>query len=61
MSRMKTFCPHCGRVVPKGQRCECRPRPKRKPTKGDGTRAEREPWRREVARRLRKAIGLTGV
>ena len=37
MSMMKTFCPHCGRVVPKGQRCACRPRPKRKPAKGDGT------------------------
>ena len=49
MSRMQTFCPHCGRVVPKGQRCPCRPRPKRKPTKGDGTRAEREPWRREYS------------
>lgn len=42
---MRTFCPHCGRVVPAGQRCTCRPRPKRKPTKGDGSRKYREPWR----------------
>lgn len=45
MSRMPSFCPHCGRVVPAGARCTCRPRPKRRPTRGDKTRAEREPWR----------------
>ena len=46
MSRLRTFCPSCGRVVPPGQRCQCRPRPKRAPTGADGTRGEREPWRR---------------
>lgn len=45
MGRMRTFCPHCGSVVPAGRRCTCRPRPKRKPTQGDKTRAQREPWR----------------
>ena len=49
MSRMKTYCPHCGSIVPAGQRCQCRPRPKRKPTKGDKTRAKREPWRSNYA------------
>ncbi len=36
-------------VVPAGQRCACRPRPKRKPTRGDETRDGREPWRRRYA------------
>lgn len=49
MSRLPSFCPHCGRVVPAGARCTCRPRPKRKPTQGDETRAEREPWRKRYA------------
>lgn len=49
MSRMQSFCPHCGRVVPAGTRCSCRPRAKRKPTKADRTRAEREPWRKRYA------------
>ena len=42
---MSVYCPHCGRTHPEGQRCPCRPRPKRRPTEGDATRAEREPWR----------------
>lgn len=46
---MRRFCPHCGRTVPAGSRCPCRPRPKRKPTPGDATRGEREPWRRAYA------------
>lgn len=49
MSRLPSFCPHCGRVVPPGARCACRPKPKRKPTQGDSTRAEREPWRKRYA------------
>lgn len=43
---MRKYCPHCGKVF-EGDRCPCRPRPKRKPTKGDNTRSEREPWRRQ--------------
>ena len=49
-SKRPTFCPHCGSVVPAGQRCNCRPRPKRKPTQGDLTRSEREPWRTRYAK-----------
>ena len=49
MGRVQTFCPYCGRVVPRGQRCACRPRPKRRPTEGDRTRGSREPWRREYS------------
>lgn len=49
MSRIKTFCPYCGSIVPAGQRCRCRPRPKRAPTEGDRTRTVREPWRREYS------------
>lgn len=45
MGRTRTFCPHCGSIVSAGQRCNCRPRPKRKPTQGDKTRMQREPWR----------------
>lgn len=45
MARIKSFCPHCGRIVPAGAHCDCRPRPKRKPTQGDKTRSTREPWR----------------
>ncbi|OFK22957.1 HNH endonuclease [Olsenella sp. HMSC062G07] len=44
----RRFCPHCGRVF-RGDRCPCRPRPKRKGTAGDATRGEREPWRRRYA------------
>lgn len=55
---MKRYCPHCGRTFD-GGRCPCRPRPKRKPTRGDQTRGEREPWRRRYAgaeyRRSRQA------
>lgn len=46
---MSVYCPHCGRTHPEGQRCTCRPRPKRRPTEGDATRAEREPWRTEYS------------
>lgn len=46
---MSVYCPHCGRTHPEGQRCPCRPRPKRRPTDGDATRAEREPWRTEYS------------
>ena len=45
-SKIQTFCPHCGSIVPAGRTCPCRKR-KRKPTPGDATRGEREPWRRE--------------
>lgn len=44
MARLK-FCPHCGCAVPAGKPCPCRGGRKRKPTAGDATRAEREPWR----------------
>lgn len=37
-SRTRTFCPHCGSIVPKGRRCPCRNR--------DAQRASTEPWRR---------------
>ena len=43
---LPSFCPYCKRIVPAGERCQCRPRPKRKPTPGDATRSEREPWRK---------------
>ena len=61
-SRTATFCPYCGGIVPAGKRCSCRPKHKRKPTEGDKTRAEREPWRKRYAqaefRRARQvAIG----
>lgn len=46
---MSVYCPHCGRTHPEGQRCPCRPRPKRRPTEGDATRSEREPWRAEYS------------
>lgn len=49
MALNRSYCPHCGRIVPAGQRCSCRPRPKRKPTAGDKTRAKREPWRRDYS------------
>lgn len=45
---MRRYCPRCGRVF-EGDRCPCRPRPKRRPTEGDATRAEREPWRKRYA------------
>jgi 5-methylcytosine-specific restriction endonuclease McrA len=62
---MDHFCPYCGRIVPACQRCTCRPRPKRKPTKGDATRKEREPWRSEYStaayqRARQEAIARTG-
>jgi len=44
----KKFCPHCGKTSPAGQPCPCRKAGrKRKPTPGDATRGEREPWRSE--------------
>lgn len=49
MSR-KVFCPHCGGVHEVGTRCPSLPPRKRKPTPGDATRGEREPWRREYGR-----------
>lgn len=51
MARMDSFCPRCGRIVPAGERCGCRPRPKRKPTQGDLLRMEREPWRKAYSTR----------
>ena len=51
MGRLPTFCPHCGTVTPAGRRCSCMPRPKRKPTPGDKTRKEREPWRNQYGTR----------
>lgn len=50
MTRRKTFCPYCSRVVPAGQRCSCRPKSKRNPTQGDTIRSIREPWREEYDR-----------
>lgn len=49
MARLPSFCPWCGRIVPAGARCTCRTRPKRKPTPGDATRHEREPWRKRYS------------
>lgn len=37
-SRMRTFCPHCNRIVPAGKKCPCREkRPERR---------QLEPWRK---------------
>jgi len=36
-SKSRTFCPHCGSVVPAGRTCPCRNR--------DAQRKAREPWR----------------
>ena len=39
MAKTRTFCPHCSRVVPRGQTCRCR-------SKGLAERRRRhEPWR----------------
>jgi 5-methylcytosine-specific restriction endonuclease McrA len=50
-SRMATFCPYCGRIVPAGKVCPCRrkaqPKRKRKPSPNDEGRDKREPWRKE--------------
>lgn len=46
VTRMRKYCPHCGKTF-EGRRCPCRPRPKRRPTPGDATRSQREPWRSE--------------
>lgn len=51
MALMRSYCPHCGKVVPAGQRCKCRPRSPRRPTPGDSTRSEREPWRKNYSTR----------
>ena len=64
MARTKSFCPYCGSVVPAGRRCSCIPKPKRKPTAGDKTRAQREPWRSnysspEYQKARQKAIART--
>ena len=50
MGKTRSFCPHCFRIVPAGMECPCRKR-KRKPTPGDATRAQREPWRGEYSKR----------
>ena len=48
---MKTFCPHCGCIVPAGERCSCRAQTrKRKPTEADKYRSQNEPWRRNYSR-----------
>lgn len=49
-SKTRTFCPYCYSIVPAGQTCPCRGKRKRKPTPGDATRKEREPWRARYAR-----------
>lgn len=64
MSRLRFICPHCRRIVPAGERCPCRPKPKRRPTSGDRTRAEREPWRKrygeaEYQRNRQEALDLS--
>lgn len=44
----KSYCPTCGSVHAKGERCPLkppRPKRKRKPTANDALRYEREPWR----------------
>ena len=50
-SKSRTFCPHCCSIVPAGQTCPCRGKRKRKPTPGDATRMEREPWRGRYSRK----------
>lgn len=45
---MRKYCPKCGGAFT-GKRCQCTPRPKRKPTPGDATRSAREPWRNRYA------------
>lgn len=42
---MKVFCPYCGGIKESGKPCKCSPKPKRKQTRQDLTRKEREPWR----------------
>ena len=42
-SRMKTFCPHCGSIVPAGKTCPCRDR--------TSQRKSTEPWRRSYVDR----------
>ena len=49
MAKTRSFCPYCHGIVPAGQRCTCRPRPKRKVTEADKTRMQREPWRRNYS------------
>lgn len=61
---MKRYCPWCGNTFD-GPVCPCRPKRKRKPTGGDSTRAEREPWRKEYwseeyRKARQKAISRTG-
>lgn len=61
---MKTFCPYCGQVVGPGHVCPARPKRKRRPTKGDQTRGQREPWRsnystREYREARQEAIART--
>ena len=41
MRRVRSFCPHCGAIVAKGERCACRPR-KARPRRQDRSG---EPWR----------------
>jgi hypothetical protein len=52
---MKTFCAKCGRTHPKGVRCDCEPRPKRKPTAADRLRNYNEPWRKNYNEDYAKA------
>lgn len=49
-AKLRSFCPYCGGIVPAGKSCPCRPKPKRKPTQGDKTRDQREPWRARYGR-----------
>lgn len=64
-SRLATYCPYCASVVPAGKVCRCRRssvKHERKPTPGDATRSEREPWRArysgaEYKRARQEAIG----
>ena len=46
---MRRYCPYCGKAYD-GTVCPCRPPRKRKPTAGDTTRMEREPWRIQYSR-----------
>lgn len=48
MSKLRSFCPYCGRIVPAGCRCDCRPRPPRS-KKPDTRKREGEPWRSEYS------------
>lgn len=48
---MKRYCPRCGMMVGKGERCRCQPEPRRKGRATDAERAANEPWRKAYGSR----------